>query len=152
MRRWLLLAGRLLLGGVFLYAAYSKLRQPSMLFALSIDSYQLLAPWAVVAVARTLPWLELAVGLMLIVGYQLRYVAAVASTLLLVFFGVMVRSYFKGLGIDCGCFGIGEALGPKTLLRDGLLVAVSLALTVAAFLSPRTPQMAKAAKAQEGAD
>lgn len=152
MRRWLLLAGRLLLGGVFLYAAYSKLRQPSMLFALSIDSYQLLAPWAVVAVARMLPWLELAVGLMLIVGYQLRYVAAVASTLLLVFFGVMVRSYFKGLGIDCGCFGIGEALGPITLLRDGLLVAVSLALTVAAFLCPRTPQMAKAAKAQEGAD
>ena len=138
MRRWLILAGRVLLGGVFLYAAYTKLSRPSMLFALSIDSYQLLPPWAVIVVARTLPWVELGLGVLLVVGYQLRYVAATASGLLLVFFGVMLRSYSKGLGIDCGCFGVGEALGPKTLVRDGLLVLVSIGVTAAAVLAARS--------------
>ena len=137
LRGGLILLARLALGGVFLYAAYTKLRQPAMLFALSIDSYRLLPEWAVVAVARTLPWLELALGLLLVSGYGLRYVAAAASALLLLFFGVMLRSYFKGLGIDCGCFGIGEALGWRTLVRDALLLGVSLALTLAAFSTAR---------------
>jgi hypothetical protein len=53
------LALRLLLGAVFVYAAYTKLRQSWLLFALSIDSYQLLPEWAVYAVARTLPAAEL---------------------------------------------------------------------------------------------
>lgn len=150
MRRWLLRAGRVLLGAVFVYAAYTKLRQPSMLFALSIDSYRLLPPWAVIVLARTLPWLEMLLGLLLIVGYQWRYAAAASSVLLVVFFGVMLRSHFKGLGIDCGCFGIGEALGPKTLLRDGLLVLLSLVLTWGGFRRSRNAQTSEAGKTQEG--
>lgn len=142
LRRVLVLLGRLALGAVFLYAAYTKLRQPAMLFALSIDSYRLLPEWAVIGVARTLPWLELGLGLLLVAGYGLRYVAAAASGLLLLFFGVMLRSYFKGLGIDCGCFGIGEALGWRTLVRDGLLLAMSLALTATAFLRARRERAA----------
>jgi uncharacterized membrane protein YphA (DoxX/SURF4 family) len=133
MARALIFLGRVGLAGVFLYAAYSKLRHPWTLFALSIDSYRLLPESGVIFLARTLPWLELALGLLMAVGYQLRYVAAVASSLLLVFFSVMLRSYLKGLGIDCGCFGFGEALGVGTLVRDGFLVVVSLAITVAAF-------------------
>ena len=149
MTRWLMLLGRVALGIVFLYAAYTKLLQVQLspfhiqsrqwtLFALSIDSYQLLPEWAVVAVARTLPWLELLLGLLLIAGYQLPYVAGASSALLLVFFGVMVRSHLKGLGIDCGCFGVGEALSARTLVRDGLLVAVSIAITAGAFFTKRS--------------
>ena len=59
---------RLLLGAVFIYAAYTKLRQSWLLFALSIDSYQLLPEWAVYALARTLPLLELALGVLLMAG------------------------------------------------------------------------------------
>lgn len=138
-RRVLVLAGRIALGAVFIYAAYTKLRAPSMLFALSIDSYQLLPPNAVIFVARTLPWFELVLGLLLISGIALRYVASAASLLLLIFFGVMVRSHLKGLGIDCGCFGVGEALGVKTLIRDGLLAALALGVTLGAFLNARAP-------------
>jgi len=132
-----LLVGRLALGATFLYAAYSKLRHPWALFAMAVNSYQLLPDWAVVAVARVLPWLELAMGLLLVLGYKLRYIAAAASALLLLFFSVMVRSYFKRLGIDCGCFGLGEKLGVRTLVRDGLFVLFSLSLTAAAFRRSR---------------
>jgi len=137
MRR-LRLALRLVLAAVFVYAAYTKLRQPWLLFALSIDSYQLLPQWAVLTVARTLPWFELVLGLLLASGFGLRWVAALTSLQLIIFFGVMLRAYAKGLGIDCGCFGAGEALTYKTLIRDGLLTAGAISLTVMAFKSQKT--------------
>jgi len=130
------LALRLLLGAVFVYAAYTKLRQSWLLFALSIDSYQLLPEWAVFAVARTLPWLELALGLLLASGLWLRHLSIVAAGILGLFFTVMVVSYFRGVGIDCGCFGAGEALSMKTLVRDGALLACALGLVWFARRSP----------------
>jgi putative oxidoreductase len=130
------LALRLLLGGVFLYAAYTKLSQSWLLFALSIDSYQMLPEWAVLAVARTLPWTELALGVLLLSGWKLRYVSMGAAAILLLFFSVMVYQYAGGTGIDCGCFGVGEALSAKTLARDGVLLAAALGLVA---LSWRTP-------------
>jgi uncharacterized membrane protein YphA (DoxX/SURF4 family) len=119
---------RLLLGAVFIYAAYTKLRQSWLLFALSIDSYQLLPEWAVFALARTLPALELVLGVLLIAGVWLRYLSIVAAAILGLFFSVMVVSYFRGAGIDCGCFGVGEPLSAKTLARDGVLLAAAIAL------------------------
>ena len=133
MKRAFLLVGRLLLGAVFLYAAYTKLRQSWLVFAMAIDAYQLLPSWAVLLLARVIPWLELVLGVLLLSGFLLRYVATSASVLLSVFFAVMVRAYVKGLGIDCGCFGVGEALGPATLARDGALVGISIALAVLSF-------------------
>ena len=121
---------RLALGAVFLYAAYTKLRQSWLLFALSIDSYQMLPEWAVFALARTLPFLELMLGLLLIAGVWLRYLSIVAAAILALFFSVMVVSYFRGAGIDCGCFGVGEPLSVKTLVRDGALLAAAVALVV----------------------
>ena len=118
----------MVLGAVFIYAAYTKLRQSWLLFALSIDSYQLLPQWAVLTLARTLPWLELALGLALIAGVWLRYTAIAATAILMLFFSVMVLSYTRGAGIDCGCFGVGEALSLKTLARDGVLLAAAIAL------------------------
>jgi len=119
---------RLLLGAVFIYAAYTKLRQSWLLFALSIDSYQLLPEWAVFLLARTLPALELVLGVLLIAGVWLRYLSIVAAAILGLFFSVMVVSYFRGAGIDCGCFGVGEPLSAKTLLRDGVLLTAAVVL------------------------
>lgn len=133
MRRWAVLILRVVLAGVFLYAAYSKLRQSWLLFAMAIDAYGLLPQWAVMTLARVLPWCELAVGVLLLTGFWLRQAAVAASALLVLFFAVMLRSYLKGLQIDCACFGLGEAISLKTLLRDGALLLSSVALTALAF-------------------
>jgi uncharacterized membrane protein YphA (DoxX/SURF4 family) len=130
MAQRLALALRLALGGVFAYAAYTKLRQSWLLFALSIDSYRLLPEWAVLTLARTLPWFELALGLSLIAGLWPRGTSVAAAVMLSLFFGVMVYQYANGAGIDCGCFGVGEALSTKTLARDAVLLASSLALAM----------------------
>ncbi len=130
---------RLGLGAVFLYAACSKLRQPWLLFAMAIDAYGVLPQWAVLAVARTLPWLELLIGVLLMAGLWRRVSATISSVLLLVFFAFMLRSYFKGMEIDCGCFGLGETISAKTLARDAALVLCSLALTATSMRRVRHP-------------
>ncbi|HXM41362.1 MAG TPA: MauE/DoxX family redox-associated membrane protein [Bryobacteraceae bacterium] len=124
---------RVILGAIFVYAAWMKLRDPWALFAMSIDSYQVLPLWAVELAAHSLPWFELLLGVLLIAGVW-RGVPAVAATLLLgVFFGLMVRAMAKGMQIDCGCFGPGERLSWMTLLRDGALLASSVFVTAMAF-------------------
>jgi uncharacterized membrane protein YphA (DoxX/SURF4 family) len=136
--RWVRLALRLALGAVFIYAAYTKLSQPWLAFALSIDSYGILPEWGVLTVARTLPWFELILGVALASGFRLRYTALIATALLLAFLAMMIRAYAKGMGIDCGCFGAGEALSAKTLARDGALTAAGVFLTVSAFRARAT--------------
>src|SRR5215813_5082086 len=114
---WILaLLIRLVLGGIFVYAGYVKLRDPWELFALGISSYNLLPLSMVEFVARTLPWFEILIGVMLIFGIQLRYSATACSLLLLVFFGLMIRAYAKGMEISCGCCGPGETISWRTLL------------------------------------
>jgi putative oxidoreductase len=136
-RRVALLLGRLILAGVFIYAAYTKLRAPWLQFAVSLSSYKILADNLLEPIARILPWCELALGIAILSGIWLRWFALIGSLLLGFFFAVMVRSYAMGLQIDCGCFGPGEALGPKTMIRDGLLLALAIAVTLGAFRSRR---------------
>lgn len=148
--RILLLVGRLALAIVFLYAAYAKMKpqiavpwsiasvKTSLsMFAMQVDSYQLLPETAVFAVAKFLPPFELALGLWLLSGVALRFSSLLTTLLLGGFFTVMVRTYALGLEISCGCFGPGEKLGTWTLLRDGSLLAVSVAVTIGAFLIRR---------------
>jgi uncharacterized membrane protein YphA (DoxX/SURF4 family) len=149
--RILLIVGRLALAGIFLFAAYAKLKpQAAMpwsgasirtslsMFAMQVDSYQLLPPQLVSPAAHFLPLFELFLGLWLLSGVWLRYSSLVTTLLLGGFFAMMVRTYRMGLEINCGCFGPGERLGPKTLLRDGSLLAFGLAVTMGAFLLHRS--------------
>jgi putative oxidoreductase len=124
---------RIVLGGIFVYAAWVKLREPWQLFALAIDSYRILPLWAVEWTARTLPWLELVIGVALIIGRGLRVSATVTSLLLVMFIGLLVRAKLKGMEISCGCFGNNEPLTWWTVLRDSSMLAVSLLLTAMAF-------------------
>jgi uncharacterized membrane protein YphA (DoxX/SURF4 family) len=126
-----------MLGAIFVYAAWLKLRDPWQIFAMSIDSYRILPLKAVELAAHVIPWLELTIGMLLIAGVWLRISGPIVSLLLLTFFALMVRAYAKGMAIDCGCFGPGEAISWKTLLRDGALVAAALLVTTMAFLNRR---------------
>ena len=127
-RRIVALALRIVLGCVWLYAAYAKFRESWLVFAMSIDAYRMLPEWAVLALARSLPWIELAIGILLVAGLALRYVSIAGAAILSVFFCVMALAHSRGLGIDCGCFGPGDTLSGWTLLRDGTLLAVSILL------------------------
>jgi len=137
MSRWLRLFLRVVLGAVFVYAAWVKLREPWQVFANSVANYDVLPMWAAKLVARTLPWAEMLLGLLLISGRFLRVSSIAASALLLGFFAIMVRTYASGIQIECGCFGPGDIISPRTLARDGSLLLASLGLAGMAFWKRR---------------
>ena len=128
-----LLISRLALGVIFLYAGYVKLREPWELFAMNIDSYKILPLAMAETAAHAIPWLEIALGVWLVAGIWLRASGTVASLVLGTFIVLMARAYAKGMQIDCGCFGSGDPISWKTLLRDGSMAADAVAMTVLAF-------------------
>jgi len=137
MPRVLAILARLALATIFVVAAIAKLRQPWLLFAANLDAMQILPEQAVLFVARVLPWTELVLGVLLLTGFKLRYTAAFATALLAIFFSVMLRLYLRGVEVDCGCFGPGDPLGPKTLVRDGAFLVLSSGVTFESFLRRR---------------
>ena len=148
-RRAVIWIGRLLLAGIFIYAGYAKLtmglhpRPPIgvalSFFALQVDSYQILPTWAVKVVANLLPFIEIGLGLLLLIGWKLRIWATLIAIVMLGFFFAVVRSYALGLQINCGCFATPEPLTIKTVVRDGALAALALLMTIFAFLEARKP-------------
>ena len=140
--RILLLAGRIVLGSIFLISAYTKLHfnggwhfgDYHFFFAMAVDSYNMLPLWAVEIVAWVLPILEAVLGAFLVSGVGLRWAASITSALILVFIGAMTRALILHIQIKCGCFGNDDPLTIWTLLRDSSFLLLALAVTIGAFL------------------
>ena len=116
--RWVLLILRVFLGGVFLYAGISKMRSPQT-FADSIATFELLPPFFINLVAISLPVFEIAVGLMLVVGFATEVASFSVLILTVVFAAALISALAQGLKIDCGCFGGGAPSTLKTWLALG---------------------------------
>jgi uncharacterized membrane protein YphA (DoxX/SURF4 family) len=143
--RFLLIAARILLGLIFVYAAYAKLhfngawhlRDYYFFFAMGIDSYRMLPLGAVEWMAKILPWVELGLGALLVIGAGVRWAGLVVSALLVVFMIALAHAALGGLEINCGCFGSNSVKPSRELILDGGLLVLALAVTVEGFLSQR---------------
>ncbi len=149
--RLLLIAGRIVLGGIFIAAGFVKLRpvvstmpwsaaslKTSLaMFAMQVDSYQMLSSWQANFVAHMLPFFELLIGVWLVSGAWLRIPSLLTTLMLGGFLTAMIRAYALGLEINCGCFGPGEKVGPMSFMRDGSFFVLSLAVTIGAFIMAR---------------
>ena len=135
--RAILLAIRIVLGAVFVYGGYVKLQAPWALFGMAIDSYHLVPLRYIEPLARTIPWFEVALGLLLIFGWLLRISLTTVSLTLAIFFAAMLHAFLNHQEINCGCFGPGEPISKWTLLRDGSMLAGSLFLTWMALRGSR---------------
>ena len=119
---------RRVLGGVFLVAGGTKVFDPGGLAA-SIRTYELGLPeWFVTVSAYALPYLEVMLGLYLIVGLFTRASAWATNALMLLFTVALVQGALRGLQIDCGCFGSSAEQSNLWLdaLRDVGLLALGL--------------------------
>lgn len=139
-RDWVGLVARLVLGGVLLVAGALKVVDIAQ-FRISIMAYQLVG-WDVAGiVAVVLPVLEIALGVLLLVGLFTRASAVVGAGLMVVFIGGIAWAWANGLTIDCGCFGGGGEVDaaatryPEEIARDVGFAACGLWLTI----RPRTP-------------
>lgn len=156
LRRAIIWIGRLLLGAIFVYAGYAKLVYPNhhlwpyfMLkfsvstnlntFAFQVMSYQVLGASGSAFVAHTLPFVEIVLGLLLLIGWQFRIWASLATAILLGFLTLVTRAYLLHMEINCGCFGTPEPLTIMTVSRDTALVLLAVVTTVFAFQEARRP-------------
>ena len=156
LRRAVIWIGRLLLGGIFIYAGYSKIFLPNTNFwplfilkfsitmnishfADQVAAFKMLPPWGVQFVANTLPFAEIILGLLLLIGWRLRIWAPVLTVIMLGFFGVVLRAYLLHMDINCGCFATPEPIGLKKVLEDAALSVLALLMTVFVFMEARQP-------------
>jgi putative oxidoreductase len=127
--RYLLLAVRLVLGFLFVFASVEKISQPEE-FAKAIMNYHLVFIPAVNILAIVLPWIELFAGLFLLSGILVRASSLLLTLLLCVFALAISISIARGLDISCGCFGTMAArkVGWTAIGEDVLMLAGSVLL------------------------
>ncbi|HEY2545293.1 MAG TPA: DoxX family protein [Candidatus Acidoferrum sp.] len=165
-RRAVIWIGRLLLGGIFIYAGYSKMFLPNTNlwpyfilkfsvsmnlsnFATQVEAFKMLPPWGVQFVAHTLPFTEIVLGLLVLIGWRLRIWASLLTVIMFGFFFVVLRAYLLHMNINCGCFATPEIIGLKKVLEDAALSLLALFMTVFAFAEARQPHPWTAGEARQ---
>jgi len=120
----LLLAIRIFFGFIFIFAAVTKIADPAG-FSQSIYNYKLMPDFIINFLAIAFPWIELVAGILLVFGISVKENSAILSGLLVIFIFAIAISLFRGLNIDCGCFGTagGTKVGIQKILKNiGLLI------------------------------
>lgn len=146
----ILLFSRLLLAGVFLFSAQSKLRDVRR-FVQIVLAYRILPLSLGRLYGRLLPWLEGALGLWLLLGVAARYASAPAGLLLLSFFAAVALNLLRGRKqLECGCFGGRETLGPATLARE--LVAVQRELEMVKYQLAHKQERASVCRCEQASE
>jgi uncharacterized membrane protein YphA (DoxX/SURF4 family) len=114
---------RLGLAAVWLASGTLKAIDPDQTYV-AVKAYDVLPKGGIEIVAALLPWVELAFGVLLLIGAGVRVVGVLSLVLLAVFIAGVVQAWARGLAIDCGCFGGGGAVDPgdtaylQEVLRD----------------------------------
>lgn len=145
MKRWWVLGLRFLLGGIFVYASWSKILHPEE-FAEAIYNYRILPDFLINFSALVLPWLELFLGICIISGLWLPGAVFLVNLLMVIFFGALIFNLARGLNLQCGCFGTGGggAVQEGTILwyalRNLLFLLGGITLFVFVYRRDRTDQ------------
>ncbi|HYN30508.1 MAG TPA: MauE/DoxX family redox-associated membrane protein [Dermatophilaceae bacterium] len=136
--RWLDVVGllaRLVLGGALLVAGLLKVGKP-LTAERAVQAYELFPYELAGLIGRSLPFVEIVLGVLLVLGLFTRVTALVSTLLMVAFIAGIASAWARGLTIDCGCFGGGGQIGadetryPQEILRDIGLAACGAWLVV----------------------
>ncbi len=133
------LLARLGLATVWFLSGFAKASDPRAT-TVAVRAYQLLPESLVAPVAGALPYLEISLGVLLLLGFATRLAAILSASLLLVFIGGVISAAVRGLSIDCGCFGGGGQVqaGATAYTMEVLRDIGFLALAVFLVIRPDT--------------
>jgi uncharacterized membrane protein YphA (DoxX/SURF4 family) len=124
---WLGLIARLTLGGVLFAAGFlkiDKIHESQM----AVRGYEMFPTAISNAFGLFLPFVEIVIGTLLILGALTRAMAALGGLIMVAFVIAVAQAWARGLNIDCGCFGGGGEVAPgetkylQVILRDAGLV------------------------------
>lgn len=119
---------RLLVGAVLLVAGLAKLRMPTQKFLQAVLGYDLVPRPVAPILAYGLPWVEIVLGGLLLVGLWSHLVSLASIALLLIFSSGITLNLLRGKRNECGCF---QSLTPvqwKLIFRNLLLVVLLLSV------------------------
>ncbi|GIM95787.1 MauE/DoxX family redox-associated membrane protein [Paractinoplanes toevensis] len=119
---WISTVARLGLSAVFLVAGALKITDLDE-SARAVNAYRLMDYDTAKVIGAIQPFLEIAVGLLLLIGLAVRLSAAIAALLLVVFIVGIISAWARGLQIDCGCFSSGGDLAAGRTAQYGLDIA-----------------------------
>jgi uncharacterized membrane protein YphA (DoxX/SURF4 family) len=126
---------RIFIGLILLGSGFEKLMSHYQNFLYVIQSYQAFPDWFEKAVAIGMPWIELLIGLFLVLGLWLNWSLKAALILFAGFIAIVAQALLRHLPIDqCGCFG--EAIH---ILPQYIMVFDSFTLLILVWLI-RQPQ------------
>jgi len=103
---------------------------------MAVRAYEMLPVPLANLIGIVLPFAEIVMGLLLIVGAGTRLMGILSALLMLVFVIGISQAWARGLSIDCGCFGGGGQVAPgeanylTPLLRDAGLAALGIYLSL----------------------
>lgn len=123
-QKWFFILLRLTFGGLLIAACIDKIQYP-LEFAQAVENYRIFGPRFARWVALWLPWLELFVGVFLILNIWFDAAAVLNLVMMAIFFFAVTQAYARGLDINCGCFSAeGGAKIDMTKLFYNLLLLV----------------------------
>jgi uncharacterized membrane protein YphA (DoxX/SURF4 family) len=96
---------RIAVGLVLLLAGGAKIFSGRRYVDDLVSAYRILPAWSLRPVALGLPWFEVVLGVLLIVGVFATPVAAAGAALLTGFSLAIVVTLRRGVTAPCGCFG-----------------------------------------------
>jgi uncharacterized membrane protein YphA (DoxX/SURF4 family) len=107
---WISTAARLGLAAVWLVAGGLKVGDLAA-SGRAVNAYDLFPYEVAKVIGAAQPFLEIALGLLLLAGLAVRLSAGISAGLLVIFIAGIISAWARGLQIDCGCFSTGGALG-----------------------------------------
>lgn len=133
-RPWLGTLVRLGLAAVWLVAGGTKVGDLAA-SGRAVNAYDVMPYDVAKVVGAALPFVEIALGLLLLAGLATRVAAGISAALLVVFIAGIASAWARGLQIDCGCFGSGGQLAAGQSPTYGPEIARDLGfLVLAGFL------------------
>ena len=130
---WVAVAARLVVGGLFVFSGMSKVMLPHGEVRALVEQYQVVPRFLISPIAAGLPWVELASGTALCIGFLTTPAAWLVVAQLISFSILMVIVLAAGIPIeDCGCFGnLGIQETPlQVLVRDLVLLGILASVLV----------------------
>lgn len=105
---WLTIRVQIALGAIFIIAAWPKIADPPS-FAHMIYNYRVLPAALINISSLVMPWVEIVVGLALVIGIWTRPARTLIALMLVVFIVALSFNLLRGNAIDCGCFNVSLA-------------------------------------------
>ena len=108
---------RVFLGIIFIYASIDKIIDP-LKFSDAIDNYHITPVEMNNLAALIVPWIELVVGVFLILGIYVRGSSTIIILLLIWFIFILSQALVRGINVNCGCFNLTEQVNDVNLRAD----------------------------------